>query len=124
MNKTPLFDKHVALGATMGDFGGWNMPLWYKTGQKAEHIATRDNCGLFDICHMGEFYIRGDAKACGLEEIFSFSISDMAAGKCRYGAILNEKGGIKDDLIVYRIAKEEWMVVVNSATVDKDAEHI
>ena len=59
MNKTPLFERHVAMGATMAEFGGWDMPLWYKTGQTAEHKATRENCGLFDICHMGEYIITG-----------------------------------------------------------------
>jgi len=73
---------------------------------------------------MGEFYIKGDAVASGLENIFSFSIKDMPEGKCRYGAMLNKKGGIIDDLIVCRVSQDEWMVIVNSGTAKKDAGHI
>jgi len=123
LKTTPLYNEHLNLKAKMAPFAGWNMPIQYE-GIIAEHNHTRTRASLFDICHMGEFYIKGDAINTGLEKIFSFSLSNMLVGRCRYGTILNEKGGIKDDLIVYRISKNEWMVVVNSATVDKDAEHI
>lgn len=123
LKKTPLYDEHLKLGAKMVPFAGWDMPIQHE-GIITEHLHTRKEASLFDICHMGEFYIKGDATTCGLEHIFSFSLDNMPVGKCRYGAILNEKGGIKDDLVVYRLAKEEWMVVVNSATTDEDAEHI
>jgi aminomethyltransferase len=107
----------------MVPFAGWNMPIQYE-GILAEHNHTRTHAVLFDICHMGEFYIKGDALDSGLEEIFSFKIGNMPKGKCRYGAMLNEEGGIKDDLIIYRISDDEWMAVVNSATTEKDAKHI
>lgn len=123
LKTTPLFTEHLKLNAKMAPFAGWNMPIQYE-GIIAEHNHTRTKASLFDICHMGEFYVKGDALESGLENIFSFSIGNMPAGKCRYGAILNEKGGIMDDLIVYRISKDEWMIVVNSATMDKDAKHI
>lgn len=120
---TPLLGEHLKLKAKMAPFAGWNMPIQYK-GIIAEHNHTRSQASLFDTCHMGEFYVKGDAKDSGLEEVFTFSISDMAVGKCRYGAMLNEKGGIIDDLLVYRISQDEWMVVANSGTIDKDARHI
>ena len=107
----------------MAPFAGWNMPIQYE-GIIAEHNHTRTRASLFDTCHMGEFYIKGDTLDVGLEEIFSFSVNNMPLGKCRYGAMLNEKGGIIDDLIVCRISNNEWMVIVNSATIDKDAKHI
>ena len=107
----------------MVPFAGWNMPIQYE-GIIAEHLHTRQKASLFDICHMGEFYIKADSRTSGLEDVFSLPLGDMRIKKCRYGALLNERGGIKDDLIVYRISEDEWMVVVNSATIDKDAGHI
>lgn len=107
----------------MAPFAGWNMPIQYE-GIIAEHNHTRTQASLFDICHMGEFYVKGEPINSGIERIFSFSIEDMPIGRCRYGAMLNKKGGIIDDLVVYRISKDEWMIVVNSATIDKDAGHI
>ncbi|MBL7071022.1 MAG: glycine cleavage system aminomethyltransferase GcvT [Candidatus Omnitrophica bacterium] len=123
LKSTPLLNEHIKSSAKMVPFAGWNMPIQYE-GIIAEHSHTRTQASLFDICHMGEFYIKGDAADTGLENIFSFSIGNISVGKCRYGPMLNKEGGIKDDLIVYRLSRDEWMVVVNSATIDKDAEHI
>lgn len=123
LKTTPLLSEHLRLKGKMVPFAGWSMPIQYE-GIIAEHNHTRTQASLFDTCHMGEFYVKGDALDVGLEEIFSFSINNIPIGRCRYGAMLNEKGGIIDDLIVYRISKDEWMVVVNSATMDKDAKHI
>lgn len=123
LKTTPLYNEHLKLKAKMVPFAGWDMPVRYE-GILSEHNHTRTQASLFDICHMGEFYVKGDAADGGLEDIFSFSIGNMPIGKCRYGAILNERGGIKDDLIVYRISKDEWMVVVNAAATEKDAKHI
>ncbi len=123
LKNTPLLNEHLKLKAKMVPFAGWNMPIQYE-GIIAEHNHTRTQASLFDICHMGEFYIKGDALNAGLENIFSFSINNMPSGKCRYGAMLNEKGGIIDDLVICRISDNEWMVVVNSATMEKDARHI
>ena len=123
LKTTPLLKEHLKLKAKMVPFAGWNMPLQYE-GIVAEHNHTRTQASLFDTCHMGEFYISGDAEACGIESIFTFSLKDMPVGKCRYGAMLNERGGIIDDLLVYRISEDEWMVVINSGTIDKDAKHI
>ncbi|MBN1871639.1 MAG: glycine cleavage system aminomethyltransferase GcvT [Candidatus Omnitrophica bacterium] len=123
LKNTPLVDEHVNLKAKMAPFAGWNMPIQYE-GIISEHLHTRQVASLFDICHMGEFYFKGDALSSGLDRIFSFSLNDIPMKRCRYGAILNEKGGIKDDLIVYRISLDEWMIVVNSATIEKDKKHI
>lgn len=116
MNKTPLFEKHVALGATMGDFGGWNMPLWYKTGQIAEHKATRENCGLFDICHMGEFIVTGKDSFAFWQKVLTNNVANIEDGQAQYNFMLNEKGGVVDDCIVYRFNAEHWMLVVNAGT--------
>ncbi|MGI6394977.1 MAG: glycine cleavage system aminomethyltransferase GcvT [bacterium] len=116
MNQTPLFEKHVALGATMGDFGGWNMPLWYKTGQIAEHKATRENCGLFDICHMGEFIVTGKDSIAFWQKVLTNNVATLADGQAQYSFMLNESGGAIDDCIVYRFNEEKWMVVVNAGT--------
>ncbi|MDP3789989.1 MAG: glycine cleavage system aminomethyltransferase GcvT [Candidatus Omnitrophota bacterium] len=123
MKNTPLLNEHIRLGAKMAPFAGWNMPIQYE-GIIAEHNHTRQLASLFDICHMGEFYVKGDAVLTGLDSAFSFSVADMPVGKCRYGAMLNEKGGVIDDLIVYRLAQDEWMIVVNAGTIDKDAFNI
>ena len=119
---TPLLNEHTSLGARMAPFGGWNMPIQY-AGIIAEHLWTRRNASLFDICHMGEFLIRGEAEKSGLEGIVTFRLSSMFVGSCRYGFILNESGGILDDLVIYRINNEEWMAVVNAATTEGDAAH-
>lgn len=123
LKNTPLINEHLKLKAKMIPYAGWNMPIQYE-GIMAEHNHTRTQASLFDTCHMGEFYVKGNAVDLGLENIFSFSINNIPSGKCRYGAMLNEKGGIIDDLIVCRISGDEWMVVVNSARMERDASHI
>ncbi|MCA9406032.1 MAG: glycine cleavage system aminomethyltransferase GcvT [Candidatus Omnitrophica bacterium] len=120
LKKTPLYKDHVALNAKMVPFGGWDMPVQYE-GILAEHHQTRHECSLFDISHMGEFIIEGDATA--LDGIVTMSIKDMPVQSCRYGMILNEQGGIIDDLIVFRLEQAKWFIVVNGATTAKDAAH-
>jgi aminomethyltransferase len=122
LHNTPLADEHVALGAKMVGFGGWNMPLQYE-GILAEWEYNRKKVSLFDCSHMGEFMIKGDAKACGLDAIVVQTITDMPVKTCRYGAMLNEDGGVIDDLIVYRKGPQDWMIVVNAANIGKDAGH-
>ena len=111
---TPLVDEHIALGAKMVGFGGWNMPLQYD-GIIAEWDYNRKACSIFDCSHMGEFIIKGDAVESGLDRIVTHTIVDMPMKTCRYGAMLNTKGGVIDDLIVYRRSPEEWMIVVNAS---------
>ncbi len=123
LKSTPLSSHHRALGALMAPFGGWDMPIQYE-GIIAEHRACRQQAALFDICHMGEFIFSGDIVADGLEDIFTFSVDSIPIGRSRYGFLLNEEGGIIDDLIVFRLAEDKAMIVVNAATADNDFEVI
>ena len=123
LKSTPLSSHHRALGALMAPFGGWDMPIQYE-GIIAEHRACRQQAALFDICHMGEFIFSGDIVADGLEDVFTFSVASIPIGRSRYGFLLNEAGGIIDDLIVFRLAEDKAMIVVNAATADNDFEVI
>jgi len=119
LRTTPISGRHEALKALMAPFGGWNMPIQYE-GIIAEHKWCREQAALFDICHMGEFLYEGDFNAGALEDVFSFSVKTIPVGRSRYGFLLNEEGGIIDDLIVFRMAEEKAMIVVNAATADND----
>ncbi len=123
LRTTPLFNAHQQLSARMGPFAGWNMPIQYE-GILAETQHTRRAVSCFDICHMGEFLVEGDAKASGLERCVSADLDTLAVGSCRYALILNEAGGVIDDLIVYRKRPTAWMIVVNAARAEKDKEHL
>jgi len=119
LKKTPLYDRHLAAGARIVPFAGWSMPLQY-TGIIAEHLHARTKAGLFDICHMGEIFLRGPGAAEEINSLITCRVDDMPSGRCRYGFLLNETGGIIDDLIVFRISPEEFMLVVNGACREKD----
>lgn len=119
LQATPIRGRHRALNALMAPFGGWDMPIQYE-GIIAEHSWCRTKAALFDICHMGEFIFQGDFEAGGLEDVFTFSVKTIPLGRSRYGFLLNEQGGIIDDLIVFRLAEDKVMIVVNAATAPKD----
>ncbi|MDD2580633.1 MAG: glycine cleavage system aminomethyltransferase GcvT [Desulfuromonadaceae bacterium] len=119
LQATPICTRHRALNALMAPFGGWDMPIQYE-GIIAEHSWCRTQAALFDICHMGEFLFQGDFEADGLEDVFTFSVKTIPVGRSRYGFLLNEGGGIIDDLIVFRLAGDKVMIVVNAATAPKD----
>jgi aminomethyltransferase len=119
LQQTTLCSRHRDLKALMAPFGGWDMPIQYE-GIIAEHAWCRSKAALFDICHMGEFLFQGDFEAAGLEDVFTFSIRTIPLGRSRYGFLLNEQGGIIDDLIVFRLAEDKVMIVVNAATADND----
>ena len=119
---TPLEQEHGALGAKMVDFAGWNMPVQYE-GILQEFEYNRKTASIFDCSHMGEFLLEGDLKTSGLNRIVTQTLSDMPIKTCRYGTMLNENGGTIDDLIVYKISDEKWMIVVNAANIDKDRRH-
>lgn len=123
MQKTPLYESHTRLNARMAPFGGWDMPIQYE-GILAEYEHTRNKVSLFDISHMGEFIIEGDAVACGLDHLVTMRIADMPVKTCKYGAMLNERGGVIDDLIVFRMEEKKWFLVVNAATTEKDKKHL
>nr|MBW4056388.1 glycine cleavage system protein T [Pseudomonadota bacterium] len=119
LQATPICGRHRDLNALMAPFGGWDMPIQYE-GIIAEHSWCRTQAALFDICHMGEFLFQGDFEASGLEDVFTFSVKTIPLGRSRYGFLLNEQGGIIDDLIVFRLADDKVMIVVNAATAPKD----
>jgi aminomethyltransferase len=123
LKTTPLHQEHLSLGARMAEFGGWDMPIQYE-GILAEHHHTRRRTGLFDICHMGEFELTGPTAAADLEKLLTMKIASLAVGQCRYGFMLNEQGGVIDDLTCYRLGENRYMLVVNAATQEGDAEWI
>ncbi|WP_461209425.1 glycine cleavage system aminomethyltransferase GcvT [Desulfocurvus sp. DL9XJH121] len=119
MFKTPLHAWHVANGARMVPFAGWDMPVQY-TGILEEHHHTRSKASLFDICHMGEFMLIGGKARDALSGILTHDLSTLGPGRCRYGFMLNDEGGVLDDLIVYCMADDKYMMVVNGARVKSD----
>ena len=124
MNRTPLFDEHVRAGGKMVDFAGYEMPIQYPTGIVAEHRAVRQNAGLFDLSHMGEFFFTGAGAGPAIDRLVSSDIAGLAVGQARYGLLTNERGTIVDDVIVYRLADDEYLMVVNAANIEKDRAHI
>ena len=123
MRRTPLFEKHAKLGAKMVPFAGYEMPIQYE-GIVAEHRAVRNNAGLFDLSHMGEFFFKGRGAGATLDRLVSSDIAGLAVGQARYGLLTNERGTIVDDVIVYRISDGEYMMVVNAANIAKDRAHV
>jgi len=117
---TPLYNRHVRAGAKMGDFAGWMLPLWYPTGQSAEHLAVRKACGLFDICHMGEFRIAGPDATGFLSGLLTNRVDQEVDGQAMYHFMLNESGGVIDDCILYRFDANDYMLVVNAGNIDGD----
>jgi aminomethyltransferase len=123
VKRTILYDSHIALGAKMAPFGGYDMPIQY-CGIMTEHRAAREGAAVFDTCHMGEFRITGADAVNDLERILSCPLAALRSGQCRYGFICNEKGGVIDDQIVYRMKENEFFMVVNAATEPHDFDWI
>ncbi len=120
MKNTPFTDKHIALGAKMADFAGFNMPISY-TGINDEHAAVRTNAGVFDVSHMGEFMVKGPDALDLIQRITTNDASKLTAGKAQYSCFPNNEGGIVDDLLVYCIEENNaYMLVVNAGNIDKD----
>lgn len=120
LKNTPLLDEHLALDAKMVPFAGWNMPVQYPGGILAEHKHTRTRCSIFDISHMGEFRVAGAGAAAALDRALARATSDLKIGSCRYNFLLNEAGGVLDDLIVYRMDEEDFFIVVNAGNIASD----
>ncbi|MCF7855304.1 MAG: glycine cleavage system aminomethyltransferase GcvT [Candidatus Pacebacteria bacterium] len=114
---------HRKLGARMAPFGGFDMPIQYE-GIVAEHEATRRRAALFDTCHMGEFILEGPDVVPDLEHVLTCSVGDLAIGKCRYGLMCDENGGVLDDLVLYRLGKAKYLMVVNAGTQERDFEWV
>lgn len=119
MKKTALHDLHVQRGARMVDFGGWAMPVQY-TGIKEEHEAVRRQAGLFDVSHMGEVKVHGPDAEAYLQRLLTNDVGKVAVGQCQYTLMCNERGGVVDDVLLYRLAPDDFLIVVNAANVDKD----
>jgi aminomethyltransferase len=119
MRNTALTQKHINLGAKMVPFAGYNMPVQYE-GVNAEHETVRNAVGVFDVSHMGEFVLRGPNALALIQKIASNDASVLFDGKAQYSCMPNGKGGIVDDLIIYRVNSEEYFIVVNASNIEKD----
>ena len=120
MKTTPFTNKHIELGAKMADFAGYNMPISY-TSIKEEHAAVRNNAGVFDVSHMGEFILKGENAADLIQRVTTNDITKIGKGKAQYTCMLNDDGGIIDDIIIYCLEeKNEYMIVANASNIEKD----
>ncbi|MCQ2345837.1 MAG: glycine cleavage system aminomethyltransferase GcvT [Paludibacteraceae bacterium] len=120
MKETPFTATHIALGAKMADFAGFNMPIQYPTGINQEHMIVRNGVGVFDVSHMGEFWVKGENALAFLQYITTNDVSKLEAGKAQYNCFPNGKGGIVDDFIVYMYSTTKYLLVVNAGNIDKD----
>ena len=123
MNKTSLYDKHVSLGAKIVPFAGFEMPVQY-SGITEEHFAVREKAGIFDVSHMGQFFIEGAGSKELLQYVTTNDVNALENGKAQYSCLPNGNGGIVDDLIVYKMEDEKYFVVVNASNIEKDWNHI
>lgn len=123
MKNTVLSDVHIALGAKIVPFAGFNMPVSY-SGVAIEHETVRRAVGIFDLSHMGEFLVEGPNALELIQKVTSNDASKLTVGKAQYSCFPNEQGGIVDDLIMYRIKEETYLLVVNASNIEKDWEHI
>ena len=123
LKRTPLHDVHVALGAKIVPFAGYEMPVQYPGGITAEHKAVREGCGIFDVSHMGEFWINGERAIDFVNYVTTNNVAALAVGQAHYSTILNDRGTIEDDCLVYRFA-DRVMMVVNASNAPKDYRHI
>lgn len=121
--KTPLYDQHKVAGAKVIEFGGWMMPVSY-TSVLAEHKSVREKCGIFDVSHMGEVRVKGPQAEDFMQHVTMNDAAKLKAGQGQYSALLNESGGMIDDLIVYRLGQDEYFICVNAANRSKDFEWI
>ncbi|MEW6061117.1 MAG: glycine cleavage system aminomethyltransferase GcvT [Bacteroidota bacterium] len=121
MKRTPFFSIHQRLGAKIVPFAGYEMPVQY-SGIVEEHHTVRNTVGVFDVSHMGEFFVEGPQALSFLQQVTINDVSKLVPGKAQYSAMCYDNGGIVDDLLVYRLAEDSFMVVVNAANIDKDWE--
>ncbi|MFZ5807087.1 MAG: glycine cleavage system aminomethyltransferase GcvT [Verrucomicrobiota bacterium] len=119
--KTPLFDEHLQCDGRIVDFEGWLMPVQYSSILE-EHRAVRTAAGLFDVSHMGEFFVSGKACATWLNGILTNDAAKLSMGQCHYTFLLNEQGGVIDDLILYRLEEEKFLLIVNASKIDENFE--
>ena len=120
--KTPLYDCHVALGGKIVPFAGYLLPVQYPAGVIAEHMAVRTKCGLFDVSHMGEVVYEGPDALANINKILTNDYTKMDIGRVRYSLMCYENGGVVDDLLVYKMRDDKYLIVVNAGNHDKDVE--
>ena len=118
--KTSLHDKHIQLNAKMVDFAGFSMPISYPSGINVECDFVRKNVGLFDVSHMGQILIEGESSLKFVEYLTSNNVSKLINNQCQYSLLCNDNGGIIDDLILYRINQDKFILVINASNIDKD----
>src|SRR2546427_9046296 len=123
LKRTPLHAIHVALGAKMVPFGGYEMPVAYPAGINAEHRAVREGAGIFDVSHMGEFEVTGPDRNAFVQKVTCNDVGALRPGQAQYSALLTEQGTFVDDCLVYRF-EDKLMVVVNASNIDKDWDHV
>jgi len=119
LRRTPLYERHRALGARLVPFAGFEMPIQY-TSILAEHRAVRERAGLFDVSHMGQIHLRGPGAAASVAKLLTRDVSDLRAGQVRYGLLCRETGGVVDDVTAYRTGDDAFFLCVNAANVEKD----
>ena len=119
MKNTPFTDVHIALGAKMSEFAGYNMPIEY-SGIIDEHMAVVNAVGVFDVSHMGEFWVKGPKAKEYLQKITSNNVAALTPGKVQYTCFPNDRGGIVDDFLLYQYEEEKYLLVVNAANIEKD----
>ena len=124
LKKTPLLDAHVVSEARVVPFGGWNMPVQYPAGIINESRSVRNNCGIFDVSRMGRIEFTGEVTVGFLDTALSAHVAALKPGRSKYHVICNDRGGIIDDAIVYRLDEERCLLVVNAANADADLDWI
>ena len=120
LKQTPLNAVHRTLGAKMVDFGGWDMPVQYPAGILAEHEAVRTRAGLFDVSHMGEIRVKGPQALAFLDWLTPNAVSKLELGQIHYTGFLTDRGTFVDDLLLHKVAQDEYLLVVNASNTDKD----
>lgn len=123
LKRTPLFDAHVAAGATMVDFGGWEMPIQYPAGIVTEHLYDRKHCGIFDVSHMGRLIVEGPERVAFLQKVLSSNVAALVPGRAQYCIIPTESGGAVDDAYLYMFEEDRYLLIVNASNTDKDLAH-
>lgn len=119
MNKTVFYEKHLSLGARIVDFGGFQMPIEY-SGVNDEHLSVRNQAGLFDVSHMGEIWVKGPQALAFLQNVTTNDVSKLTIGQAQYSCFTNQRGGIVDDLLIYKVEDQKYMLVVNASNTAKD----
>ncbi len=124
LKRTPLYDAHVAAGATMVDFGGWEMPIQYPEGIINEHLYDRRHCGIFDVSHMGRLIVEGPERVAFLQKVLTSNVATLVPGRAQYCIIPTETGGAVDDAYLYMFEEDRYMLVVNASNTEKDLKHL